>query len=111
MFVQIEVLPLVGYNQKEPYVHVLLLAVSIVVVHLHALLPVFSQLRQQEVAAVVHALILTTADLLPEARVLIRLRQQEAVVVAVRLVAEVAVAAVVLVVAVVAAVVQVDADK
>lgn len=98
-----------GYNRKEQFAHVLLpVEATIVVVHLHALLPVFRQARLQEV--VVHVQVTATPHL-PEARVHILLLQEvAAVAVAVdRSVAEVAVAAVQ--VAAVAAVVQVDADN
>lgn len=98
-----------GYNRKEQFAHVLLpVEATIVVVHLHALLPVFRQARLQEV--VVHVQVTATPHL-PEARVhILLLPEVAAVAVAVdRSVAEVAVAAVQ--VAAVAAVVQVDADN
>lgn len=106
--VQAEVLLPAGYNRKEQFAHVLLpVEATIVVVHLHALLLVFRQVRLQEVA--VHVQVTATPHL-QEARVHILLRQEvAAVVVAVdRSVAEVAVAAVQVAVA---AVVQVDADN
>lgn len=107
--VQAEVLLLAGYNRRQQFVHVLLpVEATTVVAHLRALLPVFRQVRLQEAA--VHVQVTVTLHL-QEARVLIRLRQEVAVVAGavVRSVAEAAVA-VVQVAAVVAAV-QVDADN
>lgn len=106
-FARAEVLLPAGFNRMQQFAHVLLpVEVTIVVVHLHALLPVFRQARLQEVAVHVQA----TATLhLPEARVhILHLPEVAAVVVAVdRSVAEVVVAVQVAV----AAVVQVDADN
>ena len=98
-FVQAEELLPAGYNRKEQFAHVQQLVASITVVHPHVLLPVFRQVRLQEV--VVHVQV--TAILLRQ--------EVAAVAVAVdRSVAEAAVVAV-QVAAVVAAVVQVDADN
>ena len=107
--VQAEELLPAGYNRKEQFAHVQQLVASITVVHPHVLLPVFRQVRLQEV--VVHVQVTATPHL-QEARVHILLRQEvAAVAVAVdRSVAEAAVVAV-QVAAVVAAVVQVDADN
>lgn len=110
--VQAEELLPVGYNRRERFAHVQQLVASITVVHLRVLLPVFRQVRLQEVAVHVRVQVTATPHL-QEARVHILLRQEvAAVAVAVdRSVAEAAAVAAVQVAAAVAAVVQVDADN
>lgn len=106
-FVQAEELLPAGYNRKEQFAHVQQLVASITVVHPHVLLPVFRQVRLQEV--VVHVQVTATPHL-QEARVHILLRQEVAAV-AVAVDRSVAEAAVVAVQVAVVAVVQVDADN
>lgn len=110
-FVQAEGLLPAGYNRRERFAHVQQLVASITVVHLRVLLPVFRQVRLQEVAVHVRVQVTATPHL-QEARVHILLRQEvAAAAVAVdRSVAEAAAVAAVQVAAV-AAVVQVDADN
>lgn len=105
---QAEELPPAECNQKERYVHVQLPVANTVVVHLHVLLPAYTQLRRQEAA--VHVQVTVTLHL-QEARVhILHLQEVAAVAGAVaRSVAEVAVAVVQVAAAV--AVVQVDADN
>ena len=107
MFVlQAEELPPAECNQKERYVHVQLPVANTVVVHLHVLLPAYTQLRRQEAA--VHVQVTVTLHL-QEARVHILHLQEVAAGAVARSVAEVAVAVVQVAAAV--AVVQVDADN